>query len=430
MCTICWSIIACTTEVKFQTENHPTGREPATFFVALDHYAQLVSLGELSDFPVDIFFSATRRVIHAASDILYSILGTTKSNLNRLEVLHDLMRFVIKTSFLRLSSSKSFGFLLFNELSGLLLSPLIHSFFPLSIKSLEYLLEPTTSERQSTRQNGPDLHIDCRPKLVKLFQGIVSGLFSASYSLAKATSGDSFYQDASSMRDMLILETVRHLKEILSLSPVENHNPDSTTTRDEKITNPQEANKLNSCSATKLKDLRVRRLAVKDAMWYLCSVFHILIGSSSSAANSNMSIEDLDYVRHEGSEILGEKISQELFELVIDTHLRHHEKSWLPSQANSLADADITRTEAKTAQELLVSFLEGRSHRNIIQREKQQTLTSSKQFETTCEADTRPFDFSKHRTEAVNGTIRHMHVLDEAERGMLLCVVERYVNGK
>ena len=71
----------------------------------------------------------------------------------------------------------------------------------------------------------------------------------------------------------------------------------------------------------------------------------------------------------------------------------------------------------------------------------QQILTSNKRakyFDSNHEIYTRPFehtdcqDLKSYGTEVVNGIVtegNHMHhVLDDAERGMLLCVVERYVN--
>ena len=332
--------------------------------MALDHFAQLASVHELPDFPIDIFVSAARRVIHAASDVLYSILETDGS-LTRLEVLHTLMRSVIEISFLVLPlSSESFGDLLFNQLSGLLLSPVIHSFFPLSIKSLGYLLAsnstPSGSEPQGAHQNGPDLHIDRRPKLLEFFQGIISGLFSAPCSLAKTASGNHFYQNSSSMREILVLETIRHLKGILSPIPIDNHILDATSGKGKKYANPLAEDKVDSRSAIFEKDLRVRRLAVKDAMWYLCSVFHILIGSKapyilSSTANSDSKlVDDLDYMQHAGSETLEKSISQELFELLIDTRLRYHEYSLLPSGSSqrpvgSFSGAIITGMTVKTA---------------------------------------------------------------------------------
>ena len=443
---------------QIPTENHPTRREP-TLFIALDHFAQLASLHELPDFPVDIFVSAARRVIHAASDVLYSILETDGS-LTRLEVLHNLMRFVIETSFLVLPlSSESFGHLLFNQLSGLLLSPVIHSFFPLSIRSLGYLLAPnsTPSEPQGAGQIGPDLHIDRRPKLLEFFKGIISAFFSSSCSLAKTTSGDSFCQNAFSMRNILLLETIRHLKRILSPIPTNNHILDTTSGKGGENANPQAEDKVNPRSANFEKDLRVRRLAVKDAMWYLCSVFHILIGSrtpyilSSTANPDNKLVDDLDYMQHGGSEseTLEKSISRELFELVIDTRLRYHEYFWLhfgtaQTPVGSLAGDIITGTMVKTT---LLPSEEASSHRNEkLQCEKaiQQILTSNKQakcVESNHETYTRPFDLTDchdlkkfYGTEVINGIVtegNHMHhVLDDTERGMLLCVVERYVNEK
>lgn len=421
--------------------------------MALDHFAQLASLHELPDFPVDIFVSAARRVIHAASDDLYSILDTDVS-LTRLEVLHGLMRFVIEISYLLLPlSSESFGHLIFNQLSRHLLSPVIHSFFPLSIKSLGYLLAPnsTPSERQGAGQNGPNLHIDRRPKLLEFFQGIISGLLSDSCSLAKTTSGDSFCQNACSMRDILILETIRHLKGILSPIPIDNRIFDATSGKGKNIANSQAEGRVDSRGADLEKDLRVRRLAVKDAMWYLCSIFHILIGSrtpyvlSSTANSDNKSIDDLDYMQYAGSDTLEKSISRELFELLIDTRLCHHENSWLPFGASqtpvgSLAGAVITGMAAETA---LLPSEEASSHRNVIQCEKpmQQIITNNqaKCFDSNHGIYTRPFDHTNCRdlkkfygTEVVNSIVtegNHMHhVLDDAERGMLLCVVERYVN--
>ena len=417
--------------------------------MALDHFAQLASLQGLPDFPVDIFFSATQRIIHAASDVLYSILETNL-NFNRLEILHDIMRFVIETTFLLLPSSESFGYLLFNQLSGLLLSPVIHSFFPLSIKSLGYLLEPTNSNpsvHKGGRQKSPDpsLYIDHRLKLLEFFRGVVSGLSSASLSLTKTTSGDGFCKDASSMLDTLILETIRHLKGMLSPISVDNRNPDATSDARAKNANIQAGNKVDSCSASLEKYLRVRRLAVKDAMWHLCSVFHILIGlrtpdGLSSANSDNKSVKDLDYLQRAGSGILAKTISRELFELVISIRLRHHEKCRLPFGASGipvgvLTGIDITKMAAKAARALLVTLEEARSH-----RERKNPMQES--LESNHEVETRPLDhtarpdstrFSNHDDGmvAVNGIMTDMYyVLDDAEHGMLLCMVERYVNSQ
>jgi len=244
------------------------------------------------------------------------------------------------------------------------------------------------------------------------------------------------------MRDILILETIRHLKEILFPISIDNYNPDATSDERKKKAIPQAEHKVGSRIAN-LKDIRVRRLAVKDAMWYLCSVFHVLIGLRkpvvpSSTANSDKPVEDLDYMQHTSSEILEKGILRELFELLID-----QEDSWLSFGASqTLVGAGIMGTTVKTA--LLTS--EASSHRNVMQREKpiQEVLTSSKQakfFEPNHEIYTRSSNhidyhglenFSNHGPEAVNGIgteANHMrHALDDAERGMLLCVVERYVN--
>ena len=380
--------------------------------MALDDFAELASFHELPDFPMDIFFSTTRRVIHTASEVLHSILGTNP-NLSRLELLHDLMQFVIETLLPLLPpSSESFGYLLFNQLSGRLLSPVIQSFFPLSMKSLGYLLEPTNTNPNC--QDGPNLYVDRRPKLLEFFQGIVSCLFSASCSVAKNNPGDSLCQEASLMRDMLILETIRHLKGILSPISGDNDNSDGTERKakgDVRIENKADLN-----SAAKLeKDHRVRRLAVKDAMWYLCSVFHILIGSRtpdmlSWAGNSDNNDPNM---QHAGTENLTKYISRELFELVMETRLSDHEKSWLPF--------GVSQTPVDS---LLGDVEEARR------------MTGNKRFETNYERNTRTFDRKTNysRAEAVEGMTSiaegndMYHGLDDAERGMLLCVIERYVN--
>ena len=439
---------------QLSTENYPTGREPAALFMALDHFAQLASLHELPDFPVDIFVSSARRVIQAASEVLYSILETGGS-LTKLEVLHSILRFLIETSFLVLPlSSESFGHLLFNQLSGLLLSPVIHSFFPLSMKSLGYLLAPnSTTPSEPQGQNDPDLHIDRRPKLLEFFQGIISGLFSAPCSLAKTASWNNFCQNASSMRDILLLETIRHLKGILSPIPIENHILDAfdaTSSNGKKFANSQAEDKVDSRTANFEKYLRVRRLAVKDAMWYLCSVFHILIGSrtpyilSSRANSDNKLVDDLDCMQHPGSETLKKTILRELFGLLIDKRLRY-EYPWLPSgtsqtPVDSLASTIVTGTAVKTT---LLPSEEASSHRCVIRCERpmQQILTSNKQakcFDSNRAAYTRLLehtgchDLKFCGTEVVNGIVTEgnhiQQVLDDAERGMLLCVVERYVN--
>lgn len=117
--------------------------------------------------------------------------------------------------------------------------------------------------------------------------------------------------------------------------------------------------------------------------------------------------------QHAGTENLTKYISRELFELVMETRLSDHEKSWLPF--------GVSQTPVDS---LLGDVEEARR------------MTGNKRFETNYERNTRTFDRKTNysRAEAVEGMTSiaegndMYHGLDDAERGMLLCVIERYVN--
>ncbi|PPQ73681.1 hypothetical protein CVT26_010768 [Gymnopilus dilepis] len=100
--------------------------------------------------------------------------------------------------------------------------------------------------------------VDGRPLLLAFFQSLVSSMVSWPSSSLEATNLKETYLDISLTVYSLILGSLQHLDEILT----------------------EPAARSSDSKADKRR--RLRRLAVKDTIWYLCSVLHILIATQTN----------------------------------------------------------------------------------------------------------------------------------------------------
>ncbi|KAF8895014.1 hypothetical protein CPB84DRAFT_1267902 [Gymnopilus junonius] len=216
-------------------------------FQALNTFFELAVLHDRPEFPQNAFLSATRRCIDALS---VSLDYTVKKDMNfeRLQTLDVLLRLVMDRS-LPLVQPNSTELPFANDQTP--------NLYPLQ---LPY------------PNNGSVEQVDGRPLLLAFFQSIISTVHTCSrMPLAQNNAPATHRQASITCKDIsldvsllvhsLVLESLRHLDEILT-EPV----AEIQRNRD--------------------KIRRLRHLAVKDSFWYLCSILHILIATQTRGGDS------------------------------------------------------------------------------------------------------------------------------------------------
>ena len=150
---------------------------------------------------------------------------------------------------------------LLNSLLCSVLVPLVGTFFSLSAQHLQCLL----ASSELAELSGSPAVFDCRPGLLTLFRSILSSLNlnlstntpprRCDKPLGEREEITSNYRlELSLLHHSLILDTLRHLREILGQAVIDAEN--------------QKSNKHG----------RVMRLSIKNTIWYICSALHIVMG--------------------------------------------------------------------------------------------------------------------------------------------------------
>jgi hypothetical protein len=169
--------------------------------------------------------------------------------------------------------------------------PVIRAFKRVSMSFLSSLLGDTSifhNSREAEKSPHDPHLVDLRPALLGLFQTLVDGLRIVFSSQSSNRKGGQYHAlisrraiSLSSLKAALILEVIREVERILfstshkevSGTQYTNSEPGSDGTS---INSP-----VGSGSAVPgIVDLqdRMKRLIAKDALWYLCSLMHILAG--------------------------------------------------------------------------------------------------------------------------------------------------------
>jgi hypothetical protein len=197
-------------------------------------------------------------------------------NSNHIQTIDAVLRLLIELSFKILlacgadqhKGSDPFASLL-NSLLGSVLIPLIGMFFLLSAQNLQCLLDSPDHEGLS-RSSAP---FDSRPGLLALFRSILSCLNSNLSTNTPPRRCNEPFDEREEMtldywlellllQHSLILDTLRHLREILG------------------------QNVINTANQKSSKHGRIMRLSIKDTIWYICSVLHIVMGLEVRSADA------------------------------------------------------------------------------------------------------------------------------------------------
>lgn len=185
-----------------------------------------------------------------------------------------------------------------------LLLLLVHSFLPLSVTYLQRSLL-AGSKSSNTHCSGSDgdrsIVIDVRADILVLFRNVLCNLFGSSSRSGDTISLVPSRLNLDDLRLSLALEAIRELDCVLFSSGTKNYGnssnrcdreSDSSTLSVPMDTIPLLAEGENQVERTARNDdddfLSVKKLAVKDTLWYLCTLLHVLSGDnvpSDSEAN-------------------------------------------------------------------------------------------------------------------------------------------------
>jgi hypothetical protein len=145
---------------------------------------------------------------------------------------------------------------LLNSFLCSVLVPLVRTFYVLSTQHLQSLVSP-----ELEGSSGPTALLDYRPGLLTLFRSILSCVdlhFTPSGKCSEPPNEkedmENYRLELSLLYHSLILDTLRHLRDIVRQTVIETENQKSS------------------------KHGRVMRLSIKNTIWYLCSALHIVIG--------------------------------------------------------------------------------------------------------------------------------------------------------
>lgn len=326
----------------------PIFPEPDSLFSALK---DVLLLTTLSDIEPNLLLSTVVRTVVAVAKILEGILVRRPSNLsadcdvlNMLSILfHHILSGVLPllvahprhpTDSPDIPSTDLTEpvTVLLDKFTTLIFNRLIQAFVPLSKTYLSALFlrpipsvtapsninsKPPTQVNPST-QPGP---VDIRADVLSVFQTLFSVLDGQLHALSAVSKSAVVVR---TLRACLILNTVRELERLLVPDPA---------------MLPGSDNEAHSGITLKLRQdteaaERVKKLATKDAFWYLCTILHILFSESSASdpsasrfVSTYINHEKVEGVRAQGSveRLLNESISDALLKLITTcrTSVRH-----------------------------------------------------------------------------------------------------------
>ena len=144
---------------------------------------------------------------------------------------------------------------LLNSFLCSVLGPLVRTFYILSTQHLQWLLVSPGHKASS----GLTVLPDYRPGLLTLFRSVLSHIYLNLSPSGRCTEppgdmAENYRLELSLLHHSLILDTLRHLRDIVRQTVIEIENQKSS------------------------KHGRVMRLSIKNTVWYLCSALHIVIG--------------------------------------------------------------------------------------------------------------------------------------------------------
>ena len=199
-----------------------------------------------------------------AVSVTFDRNAETKLNANHMQTINTALRLLIERSFPIVLAcgvdpqgrTNAFASLL-NSLLCSILMPLVRTFYVFSTQHLQCLISP-----EDEGSSGRTALLDYRPGLLALFRSVLSWVNLNSSSSGSSNNplderedmAENYRLELSLLHHSLILDTLRHLRDIVRQTVIETEDQNSS------------------------KHGRVMRLSIKNTIWYLCSVLHIVIG--------------------------------------------------------------------------------------------------------------------------------------------------------
>ncbi|GLB36631.1 hypothetical protein LshimejAT787_0309190 [Lyophyllum shimeji] len=260
-----------------------------SLFSGVDSFLRLTSLPDVAS---DLLLSVTLRTIEAAAQSLRSVITpptrNVTSDLDTLESLGRAVHQVLSVTLPLLASptrgSLELAISLLDRTTSLVLYPLIRAFSARSETFLSslFLCHPastsaTTPVATAATLKPPvarpePLPVDVRPDMLSLFRMIFCCLDGQTESLPMLAKPS---MASHTLRASLILETVREIDKLLSTAP-----------RICTSSDPTRGLSVGVRGHHQPRSFRVKKLATKDSLWFLCTVLHTLFCEPSSMASS------------------------------------------------------------------------------------------------------------------------------------------------
>lgn len=248
----------------------------------MDTFLQLWSFSDRPEFPRKVFLTAIRDVWKSVSSA-FDDATRERTNLKALQVIQATICAVVDKAvplvlcWITEHNDEALSSL-FDNLLELFLIPVVPAFLIVSERNLSFMRNADSGDKPTAD------YVDGRVSILALLQTTFSHIHSALSN--KSCSPDSLAiarADFSVMIHSFILAIVRHLRDILR---------EGDTTHKQKPTRRR----------------RIKRLAVKDTFWYLCSTVHFLLGlqDECGALGSDLSRQQyrLELLRHTTLDIM------------------------------------------------------------------------------------------------------------------------------
>lgn len=323
------------------------GLWPGILITALDSFFRLASSQEESRVPPETLLPSGQCALDAIRASLKSIIecdDISKPQLDILKVLDILTQDVIVTALPTIASLLPANGLLDSFISTTreLLLLLIHSFLPLSVTYLQrsLLAGSKSSNTHSSDDGDRSIVVDVRADILVLFRNVLCNLFGSS-SRSRDTVSSVLSRlhgvlrlDLDNLRLSLALEAIRELDCVLFSSGMKiNGNSSNGSDRESDgfslcvptDTIPLLAEGEDQVERTAHNDndfLSVKKLAVKDTLWYLCTLLHVLSGDNVPPDSEANHAVDNDRVLERSANAQPSHLAPSLAE---DTRIAHEE---------------------------------------------------------------------------------------------------------
>ncbi|KAG6890994.1 hypothetical protein C0992_011271 [Termitomyces sp. T32_za158] len=310
-------------DLSFQTEEDIAiswGKSQQSLFSTLDSFMQLTALPEAR---LDLLSSVTLRTVKAIAkqinDVISPLVISSSSDSNSLHCLGTTLHYVLATSLPSLEQAlpetAETIIAIVDRTTTLILLPIVRAFNARSeafFGSL-FLPRPAGGPDEVLQQSAschPSSSTDIRVNMLEIFKTTFCSLDRRLRSFTTLIDPSLV---SHTFRASLILDTLREIDAVLSMA-VTSHNPESGV-------------EMNDRRYQRTRPDRVKRLAKKDSLWYLCTALHVLLCEPSAAASQPETLSaGRKYAQKEspdnlqGARLLSEGILDALLQLITRCH--------------------------------------------------------------------------------------------------------------